>query len=138
MKSHRYKVEVRFSDIDVMGHVNNAVYLSYFEQSRVAYFHALLGGSWDWNSHGVILARNEVDYLRPVLLHDEVWIETYCCHMGTKSLQMAYKMTVRKGEEETPCCTGKSVLVCYDHTTRSTTEVPEDWKKNIEVVIPAQ
>jgi acyl-CoA thioester hydrolase len=53
------KIQVRFADIDVMGHVNNAVYLSYFEMTRVHYFQELLGLTWDWKAHGVLLVRNE-------------------------------------------------------------------------------
>ncbi|MDG1262127.1 MAG: acyl-CoA thioesterase, partial [Flavobacteriales bacterium] len=67
-----YTVEVRFGDIDVMGHVNNAVYLSYFEQARMAFFKELIGGEWDWNEAGILLARNEVDYIQPILLSDQV------------------------------------------------------------------
>ena len=42
------KIQVRFSDLDTLGHVNNAVYLSYFEMARIAYFTPLLGENWDW------------------------------------------------------------------------------------------
>jgi acyl-CoA thioester hydrolase len=62
------KIQVRFSDIDVMGHVNNAVYLSYFEMTRVHYFRELLGLEWDWKSHGILLVRNEIDYIKPILI----------------------------------------------------------------------
>ena len=41
-------IQVRFSDIDAMGHVNNAVYLSYFELARVYYFEKIMNESWDW------------------------------------------------------------------------------------------
>ena len=60
------QIQIRFADIDVMGHVNNAVYLSYFEMARVHYFKQILGEEWDWNSDGILLARNEIDYLSPI------------------------------------------------------------------------
>lgn len=40
------EIQVRFADLDVMGHVNNSVYLSYFEMARVHYFGELLGYNW--------------------------------------------------------------------------------------------
>ncbi|MDA0882981.1 MAG: thioesterase family protein, partial [Bacteroidetes bacterium] len=53
MKS-KYEIEVRFRDIDAMGHVNNAVYLSYFEQARIGFFNAIVDDKWDWNKLGVL------------------------------------------------------------------------------------
>lgn len=65
------KIQVRFADIDVMGHVNNAVYLSYFEMARVLIFSKLLGADWDWNQYGVLLRKNEIEYLKPVTLNEQ-------------------------------------------------------------------
>ena len=42
------KIQVRFSDLDILGHVNNVTYLSYFEMARVYYFKELVGTKWDW------------------------------------------------------------------------------------------
>ncbi|MFN4071655.1 MAG: acyl-CoA thioesterase, partial [Thermus caldifontis] len=58
-------IQVRFRDLDALGHVNNAVYLTYFEVARAAYFQRL---KEDWLEKGhFILARAEVDFLRPIL-----------------------------------------------------------------------
>jgi len=57
------EIQIRFADIDIMGHVNNAVYLSYFEYTRVYYFEKLVGKKWDWKNNGTILIKNEVEYL---------------------------------------------------------------------------
>jgi acyl-CoA thioester hydrolase len=70
MKIEPAKIQVRFSDCDMMGHVNNAVYLSYFEMARIYYFGILLAKDRDWKKEGVLLRKNEVEYLKPVLLHE--------------------------------------------------------------------
>jgi acyl-CoA thioester hydrolase len=57
------RIHVRFSDLDILGHVNNSVYLSYFEIARVHYFGELLGTSWDWKTFTVVLVKNEIEYL---------------------------------------------------------------------------
>jgi acyl-CoA thioester hydrolase len=63
-------IQVRFRDLDALGHVNNAVYLTYLEVARAAYFSRL---EPDWVGKGhFILARAEVDFLRPILLEDPV------------------------------------------------------------------
>ena len=69
-----YRPEIRFADIDSYGIVHNANYLIYFEQSRIELFNKISAG-WDWKKHGVLVARQEVDYKHPVKLKDVLEIE---------------------------------------------------------------
>ncbi len=126
-------IEVRFSDIDAMGHVNNAVYLNYFEQARIAWFNALIAGEWNWQTDGIVLARNEVDYLEPILLNDRVRILTRCEHVGTSSLIVSYEVfRLPKGESQERLCTkGKSILVCFDYSRGVKREVPALWREKL-------
>lgn len=115
-----YKLQVRFSDCDMMQHVNNAVYLNYFEEARIHYFRQVLGIDWDWNKNGVILRKNELEYLKPVLLHDPVEIYVYLKQIGEKSFTLAYEVHVLK-EVRT---TGSSVMVCYDNSNKCSIPIP--------------
>jgi acyl-CoA thioester hydrolase len=130
-----YTPEIRFSDIDTMGHVNNAVYFTYFEQARMHYFSELVG-RWDWRKHGVIVAHHEIDYKRPIFLLDRVEIWVYCQAMGTKSLTMSYKVNVKTKDGDVEVCTGATVLVCFDHETQKTCSVPEEWKGPLQQITP--
>lgn len=121
-----YRPEIRFADIDVMGHVNNAVYLSYFEQARMNYFHNLLSGEWDWKKDGILLARNEIDYQKPITLHDKIEIEVWCDEVGNKSFSMKYRFKNAKTGEVTT--TGKSVLVSYNYLEQKSMIVPDKWR----------
>lgn len=128
-----YQAEVRFGDIDVMGHVNNAIYLSYFEQARMAFFKELIGGEWDWNEAGILLARNEIDYMEPILLSDNVIIKTWCSKVGNSSLVIEYEVfrTPSKSNKERICTKGKSVLVCFDYKKKVKIEVPAAWRERL-------
>lgn len=117
-------VEIRFADIDAMGHVNNAVYFSYFEQARMAYFKERVARIWDWNEDGVIVARNEIDYVFPVFLNDRMIIRLWVEHVGSKSFTVCYRVVVG----ERLCATGKSVLVCFNHKNKATQLLPEAWR----------
>lgn len=89
-------VQVRFRDLDALGHVNNAVYLTYFEVARAAYFSRL---ERDWVERGhFILARAEVDFLRPIHLEDPVEVGVRVVRIGCSSFDMEYRVEVR-GEE---------------------------------------
>ncbi len=117
-------VEIRFADIDAMGPVNNAVYFSYFEQARMAYFKERVARIWDWNEDGIIVARNEIDYVFPVFLNDRMVIRLWVNHVGNKSFSVCYRVVVG----ERLCATGKSVLVCFNHKNKATQVLPEAWK----------
>lgn len=122
------KIQVRFSDIDVMGHVNNAVYLSYFEMTRVHYFKELLGLEWDWKSYGILLVRNEIDYIKPILIQHVPEIHMYFEEAGSKSIRLSYEVKV-VGEIYTK---GVSVLVSFDSRIGKTTVIPEEMRTALE------
>jgi len=117
------KIQIRFSDIDVMGHVNNAIYLHYFEQARMEFFSQFIHKDWDWYKNGLLLAKNEVEYFFPVGLNDEIYVETNCTKIGNKSFELEYSLF--KGDKL--CCTGKSTLVCYDYNAKETINIPNEW-----------
>ncbi|HAA01458.1 MAG TPA: acyl-CoA thioesterase [Flavobacteriales bacterium] len=126
--AHVCRMEVRFVDIDVMGHVNNAVYLNYFEQARMHFFAAKIGTEWDWVNHGILLARNEVEYKQPTRLHEDVHIEVWIGKVGGKSLEMEYEVFVPSGNDRILKAFGKSVLVCFDYKQQCTIPIPEQWR----------
>lgn len=130
MKIEPAKIQVRFSDCDMMGHVNNAVYLSYFEMARIYYFGMLLVKDRDWKKEGVLLRKNEVEYLKPVLLHDVPQISVYLENIGSKSFTVAYELRV-DNELRT---IGKSVLVCYNSIENKTFEVTEELRSALEKI----
>lgn len=98
-------VQVRFCDLDALGHVNNAVYLTYFELARTAYFARL---ERDWIARGhFILARAEVDFKRPIHLEDPVEVGVRVVRLGRSSFEMEYQV-VAGGEV---AATGRTVQV---------------------------
>ncbi len=132
-KHNSYPIHIRFNDLDVYGHVNNAIYLTYFEEGRSQYFRDKVGQDWDWQNEGILLARNEIDYKQPILLSDEVRIEVWISAFGTKSVNIGYRI-IKKGKNEwITCTTGKSVIVCFNYSNQQTILVPERWREIIEI-----
>lgn len=114
------RLKVRFSDCDMMQHVNNAVYLNYFEEARIHYFRQILGIDWDWKREGILLRKNELEYLKPVFLHDPVEIAVYLKHLGEKSFTLTYEVRVNQDLRTT----GTSVLVCFDSQVMRSIAIP--------------
>lgn len=113
------KIQVRFRDCDMMGHVNNAVYLSYFEQARMHYFEQLIGADWDYKKDGILLVKNEVEYLKPIVLHDIPEIIVYLEAIGEKSFTLGYEVKVNGALRSK----GLSKLVCFDFATQKSVPV---------------
>ena len=128
MHTTPYTPEIRFADIDAMGHVNNAVYFTYFEQARIHFFKQMIGGKWDWTKDGILVAHSEIDYKMPILLNDKVEISTWCSEIGQKSFSVHYE--VKRGDQL--CSVGNSVLVCFNHAEKRTQEIPQVWREMLE------
>lgn len=118
------KVQIRLTDIDILGHVNNSIYLVYFEMARIHYFNHMVGPNWDWLEHGVVLVKNEVEYIQPLYLHDQPEIKLFLKHVGNKSFTLAYQLFVK----DKLCTTGSSTLVGFNSKTQQTIEIPERMK----------
>jgi acyl-CoA thioester hydrolase len=118
------KVQIRLTDIDILGHVNNSIYLVYFEMARIHYFNHMVGPNWDWMEQGVVLVKNEVEYIQPLYLHDQPEIKLFLKHVGNKSFTLAYQLFVK----DKLCTTGSSTLVGFNSKTQQTIEIPERMK----------
>ncbi|MEY4791335.1 MAG: hypothetical protein RIT34_142 [Bacteroidota bacterium] len=118
------KVQIRLTDIDILGHVNNSIYLVYFEMARIHYFNHMVGPNWDWMEQGVVLVKNEVEYIQPLYLHDQPEIKLFLKHIGNKSFTLAYQLFVK----DKLCTTGSSTLVGFNSKTQQTIEIPERMK----------
>ncbi len=128
---HVLPIQVRFVDIDKLGHVNNATILSYFETARVAYLNQVIGKENDWFGRGLILAHSEIDYLLPVYMEDEIKSYTRVTHIGSKSFDVENVLVKVKEGKEFFACVATGVLVCMDYNTMQTVEIAEEWKAKL-------
>jgi acyl-CoA thioester hydrolase len=130
---HKTPIQLRFKDIDKMGHVNNANYLTYIELARVKYFEEVVDVDENWSDiHGLILAHISVDYKQPIFLNDRIFVYTRCAKLGTKSIELAWVIVNEKNGTEETVAQGNAILVCYDYSAHKTIEIPQDQRKKIE------
>ena len=108
-------IEVRFKDIDMMGHVNNAVYITYFENARAGYWRVL--GAWAGRPESTyVLARAECDYRNPATLDDELGCHIKVTRFGRTSF--AFQYLLRDEKSGRIIVEGRSVQVMYDYDQR--------------------
>jgi acyl-CoA thioester hydrolase len=121
-----YRERVRFRDLDVMGHVNNAVYLTYIESARVAYLQDL-GAAATLEDMSIIVARIEIDFRAPVGFGEEVEISVHASRFGEKSFDLDY--VLRVGGKVV--AEARSVLVSYDYGKGEAVDLPEEWREKL-------
>ena len=121
-----HRLDVRFRDCDPLGHVNNAVYLTYLEQTRFNHWRAL----WGFGSPqlppgmpGVILAHVECDYRRPATYGDTLEIRMRVAELGRTSFRYEYEIVDDQGRT---VLTAKTVQVMYDYAAEKPVPIPDD------------
>jgi acyl-CoA thioester hydrolase len=104
------RIPIRWSDLDTLGHVNNAVYLSYLEEARVRWLDAVLERSPDADDY--VLAHVSIDYKREVTLRDEaVLVRCRLERIGTSSVRTREEVVTLDGEV---AASAEGVLVARD------------------------
>lgn len=123
-------IDVRFRDVDVLGHVNNAVFITYFEEGRKSFFlsHTSDGDPLEW---GFILARIECDYLKPVLLEDKLMLHMKVLRVGRKSFTFGYELADRSDPSRL-FARAESVQVCFDYRKQVSEAIPDKLVKVLE------
>jgi acyl-CoA thioester hydrolase len=119
-------VDVRFRDIDAMGHVNNAVYATYLEEARTAYFDEVLDASLA--DVDTVLANVALEFRRPVELGDDVTVAVRVPELGRSSIPMEYE--VRADGEV--AATGEAVQVAVNRDSGESRQIPDEWREKIE------
>lgn len=125
------EAQVRFRDTDALGHVNNAVYLSWMELGRMAFSDTILPNI-DWTKVGFILAHVSIDYMEPVFLGDKVTVYMRAGKIGGKSVTLECLMTKTDKKGERPAAKGTNIIVAFDYEKNASVTIPEDWKKAME------
>ncbi len=125
----RLPLATRYADYDTKGHVNNAVFLTYIEQARVAFL-AEVGAATGLDDMNMIVARVEIDFRAPVRLGQEVEISTRASRFGTKSFDLEYVLRV-DGEIVSEA---KSVQVAYDYGRREPIPLPAEWREKLTAI----
>jgi acyl-CoA thioester hydrolase len=121
------ELQVRFRDIDAMGHVNNAVYATYLEQARVDYYADVIGVGLD--DIDTVLVNLQIDYRHEITLDDEtVTVAMGVRDIGESSVTVAYELRVG----DRVAATAETTQVYVDPEDGGSRPLPEAWVERME------
>jgi acyl-CoA thioester hydrolase len=125
-----HELRPRFRDTDAMGHINNAVYVTYIEVARQEYWRAFTREQ-DYRRVPFILAHVSIDFRSEAMVHELLLLRIRCGSIGTKSFTFEYE--IREAESGRLVVEASSVQVCYDYAAKQSIPVPDELRQQLEV-----
>jgi acyl-CoA thioester hydrolase len=127
----RVRLAVLWGEMDALGHVNNLACLRWFEEARLRYL-VRVGLGDESGRVGVILARQQCDYLAPLTYPDEIEVRVSTTKLGRSSFTLAF--AVRSERLGADAARGEGSLVVFDYAMRRSVPMPEETRARIEAV----
>jgi acyl-CoA thioester hydrolase len=112
-------IQVRYSDFDMLGHINNATFVTYFEVARLYYFMQI---GWKLEDVSNVVAHLDIDFMAPILPKQEVYCRVKTTSLGSKSFQMQYELYSEK--DDIIFAKAHSVQVCFEKQSGKTVTIP--------------
>ena len=128
MSEYAYEVaiDVRLRDVDFMGHVNNAIYATYLEEAREAYFTDVVGRSLV--GLDTVLASLEIDYKTPIEAEQAVTVGLEVTDLGDSSIPIVYELRADGAQ----AATARSVQVFVDRESGTARSIPPELRNRLE------
>lgn len=122
-------IQIRMTDLDPFGHVNNGVIYSYYDIGRLHYLQQINADS-PWEEMDKIVVHTECDFIEAILWENKICVETKITAIGTKSITMLQRISnEHTGKIKSTCI---SVLSGYDRNTNTSKAITRDVKEKIE------
>ncbi|MBA2557912.1 MAG: acyl-CoA thioesterase [Chloroflexi bacterium] len=130
---YRHPIEIRFRDTDALGHVNNAVYLTYFEAARAGYYRAVTGSAFgtdgdEASPRTFLIAEARITYRSPALFGESLHVDCRVGWAGRSSFSLDYLVSADASAlgEPRAVAYGQSVQVMFDLHANRVTRLPAD------------
>jgi acyl-CoA thioester hydrolase len=128
---HQTTVQIRFNDIDSLGHVNNATIQEYFDLGRIEYFKTTFNTQINWKKFAAVIASIKTDFVLPIFINDKLVVRTKVTSIGNKSMQLIQHLTDNKGNIKV---ISSSTMVGFDHKTQTSLAITDEWKESMNKV----
>ncbi|PPT51501.1 acyl-CoA thioesterase [Xanthomonas arboricola] len=119
----RIPISVRWRDMDSMGHVNNAKYISYLEEARVRWMLGVEGVAMTDRIAPVVAATN-VNYKRPLIWPNDILVELFVERLGSSSITIGHRILDQK-DQGVLYSDGNVVVVWIDTQTGKSASLPD-------------
>ncbi len=134
---HYLDITVRYSDIDMLGHLNNARYLNYLEDARISYANEVLGFAGKWERPDTLLVKTEISYRQQISILDTIRVYIRCQHVGGRSIEYAYIFIKNHQVQPLVAATATTLMLMFDFNAQKPISVPQTYRQRILAFEPA-
>lgn len=127
---HSIDLQIRFNDIDILGHLNNTVYFSFFDTGKAYFFESIMKSRMDWQRVESVIANIDCAYVSPVYLGDSIEVRTRCTGIYDKSFKIQ-QVIVDKNSGELKAA-AETIMVSFNPDTKQSMEIPALWREALE------
>lgn len=127
---HCLPVQIRFSDIDMLGHLNNNVYLTFMDLAKIEYFAAVKGSPITARDLCMVVVNINCDFLSPSFMGDNLEVWTRVTHIGRSSVKLEQRMV--DAHTGAIRCIGRTVMAGFDPDTMTGQPIGEEWVRLTE------
>ena len=125
---HRMGVQIRFNDIDMFGHLNNSVYIQFFDMGKYAYFRQFMTDTFGSEPTAPVVANINCDFLEPTKIDERLEARTAITEIADSSMVLQQRIVSSAGRVK---CTARTIMVNIDLATGRPTTVSDEWRKKI-------
>jgi acyl-CoA thioester hydrolase len=123
-------IEVRFSDLDALGHVNNAVYFTYFEIARIGYLRTVSGRRVVLRDIALVIVDAACHYISPALLDEILHVDVRVSHMRRSSFAFEYR--IRDSVDDRLIVEGRTIQTAFDHRAGRMIGISAAFREQVE------
>ncbi len=127
---HHIDLQIRFNDIDLLGHVNNTVYLTFYDTGKARFFEHIREDIIEWNKVETVIANIDCAFVQPIYFNDEVAVYTKCTGIYDRSFKMLQVIASKKDGSIKSAC--ETIMVCFDGNKKESMPMPAHWRVALE------
>ena len=126
---NRLPIQVRFSDVDVIGHVNNIIFFAYYDTGKAAFMTDLLGRKISWNEVDTVVANVDCAFIAPIFYGENIEVLTTCTAIHDKSFKLLQMLRNKDSGEVKSVC--ETVMVSFDPNTQKAAPLSDIWREKL-------
>lgn len=128
--THSVPVQIRFNDIDILGHLNNTVYFSFFDTGKAYFFEHIMPGRMDWKKVDTVIANVDCAYIAPIYFGENIDVLTRCVAIHDKSFRLQQVLAVHETGQIKAAA--ETVMVSFDAEKQCVMDMPAHIREALE------
>lgn len=134
--THKMPLQIRFNDVDVLGHVNNTVYMAFYDTGKASFMTEILGRKIDWTDVDTVVANIDCAFIAPIFYGEDIEVLTCCRSIHDKSFKLLQMIRESKTLQVKSVC--ETVMVSFDAHTQKAVPLSEEWRNKLTQQISKQ